>query len=319
MITGASGFVGANLSAKLLSLGALVTTYQRDLTMPNSISYLGVEGRVNSIAGEITDLENLERTLAENAIDSVFHLAAQSLVGPANISPLETFETNIRGTYTVLEAARRSPTVERIVVASSDKAYGSHDMLPFREDFALNGMFPYDVSKACGDLLAQSFSHSFQLPVAIARVSNTYGAGDLNFSRIIPGTIKAVLSGTSPIIRSNGTPVREFIHVNDVIDGYLLLAVEISRSRGHAFNFATNDPVNILDLTNKIIEISGNGGRITPEIASETRQEYEIDAKYLSEEKMLDRFGWRPSIKLDDGLAMTIDWYRHNLSRLNIT
>ena len=314
LVTGATGFVGANVVRRLLVEGAKVVCFQRDTIEPNTLDIFRLRTRVEMVNGSIDDIDMLESTLATHRIEAIFHLAAQALVGSANRSPLSTFETNIRGTYVLLEAARRSETVGRVVVASSDKAYGSHENLPYREDFALNGLFPYDVSKACTDLLAQSFAHSYQLPVTIARSANTYGAGDLNFSRIIPGTIKSVLANQSPVIRSTGTPVREFIHVDDVVDAYLLLAEKIDDSRGHAFNFGSTSRIRILDLVERIIQIAGKEQILQPNVVSETKMEFEIDAKYLSEEKIFDRFGWHAKIGIDDGLRRTIEWYREYLT-----
>ena len=314
LVTGATGFVGANIVKRLLDEGARVYCLQRDTFQPNTLDIFGLRDQVEIVTGSIEDLELIQSTIEKRRIKSIFHLAAQPLVGSANISPLSTFDTNIRGTYVLLEAARRSGVVERIVVASSDKAYGSHENLPYREEFALNGLFPYDVSKACTDLLAQSFAHSYQLPVTIARSANTYGAGDLNFSRIIPGTIMSVLKNESPVIRSTGTPIREFIHIDDVVSAYLVLAEQIEASRGHAFNFGSTSRLRVIDLVEKIIDISGKNDSLKPTVVSETKMEFEIDSKYLSEEKIYDAFGWHADVSIDDGLRLTIDWYRDYLS-----
>ena len=210
-VTGATGFVGANLAAELVAHGANVVCLQRDEVQPNSLDLLGLRDKVTVANGSVDDLPLMSRILNEYEVDAVFHLAAQALVGAANRSPVSTFESNIRGTYLLLEACRNSSTVKRVVVASSDKAYGSHSDLPYSEDFKLNALFPYDVSKACTDLISQSFAHTFDLPVAVTRSANIYGPADANLSRIIPGTILSVLNGERPIIRSDGTPVRDFI------------------------------------------------------------------------------------------------------------
>lgn len=313
LVTGATGFVGANIVKRLIDLGAKVCCLQRGSFQPNTLDIFGLRERVDVVTGSIDDLATIEDILDKYEVESIFHLAAQALVGSANRSPLSTFETNIRGTYILLEAARTSEKVGRIVIASSDKVYGSHENLPYREDFALNGLFPYDVSKACTDLLAQSFAHSYQLPVTIARSPNTYGPGDLNFSRVIPGTILSVLKDEAPVIRSTGTPIREFIHIDDVANAYLMLAERIDESRGHAFNFGSKSRIKIIDLVEKIIKLAGKSNELEPNVVSEMKAEFEIDAKYLSEEKIYDAFGWQADIGIDEGLAQTIKWYRDYL------
>ena len=315
LVTGATGFIGANIVKRLIDEGARVCCFQRDIVHPNTLDIFGLREKVEIVHGSIEDIGVLRLTLEKFEIESIFHLAAQALVGSANISPLSTFDTNIRGTYTLLEAARCNPQVGRVVVASSDKVYGSHENLPYREEFALNGLFPYDVSKACTDLLAQSFAHSYQLPVTIARSANTYGAGDLNFSRIVPGTILSVLENKSPTIRSTGAPVREFIYVEDVVNAYLMLAERINESRGHAFNLGSTSRLRIIDLVEKIIKIAGKSDVLKPQVVSETKMEFAIDAKYLSEEKIYDRFGWHAEIDIDIGLRETIAWYRDYVGR----
>ena len=223
-VTGATGFVGSYVARMLVEQGARVVCLQRDEVRANSLDVFDLRRRVTVVNGTIEDHSLMERILAEYEIEAVFHLAAQAIVGAANRSPLSTFEANIRGTYFLMEACRRSETVKRVVVASSDKAYGSHDDLPYEEHYPLLGLFPYDASKACKDILARSFAHTYGTPVTVSRFANIYGPGDMNLSRIIPGTILAVLRGEAPIIRSDGTPVREFVHADDVARGYLLLA-----------------------------------------------------------------------------------------------
>ena len=315
-VTGATGFVGANLTAKLVASGSRLVCLQRDAVQPNSLETLGVSSSVTLVPGSVDDLLAMERILNEYEIDTVFHLAAQAIVGAANRSPISTFESNIRGTYMLLEACRRIEAVKRIVVASSDKAYGSHDVLPYREDFALNASFPYDVSKTCTDLISQSFAKTFDLPVSITRSANIYGPGDLNLSRIIPGTIVSVLRNEPPIIRSDGTPVREFVHVDDVARGYMTLAEKIESSAGKAYNFGSNEPVQMLDLVNRIIKAGGKKATLEPVIMLKDKIEREIDAQYLSADRMNVEMDWRAEIDLDAGLASTIEWYRANLSKL---
>lgn len=315
-VTGATGFVGAHIVRHLTEKGAKVICLQRDAVRTNSLDILGLRSKVTVINGSLEDFSLMERILNEYEIDAVFHLAAQALVGAANRSPLSTFETNIRGTYLLLEACRRSETVKRIVVASSDKAYGSHDLLPYREDFPLHGRFPYDVSKTCTDLISQSFAHSYKLPVAVTRSANIYGAGDMNLSRIIPGTIISILKGENPIIRSDGTPIREFIHVDDVACGYLLLAEKIEEASGEAFNFGTNEPVQMLDLVNKILSVMDKTETLPPQIMLKTKIEREIDAQYLSAEKIEERFGWKAEIDLESGLRQTVEWYQRHFQQI---
>ncbi|HLA94853.1 MAG TPA: NAD-dependent epimerase/dehydratase family protein [Pyrinomonadaceae bacterium] len=315
-VTGATGFVGANLTAKLVASGSRLVCLQRDAVQPNSLETLGVSSSVTLVPGSVDDLLAMERILNEYEIDTVFHLAAQAIVGAANRSPISTFESNIRGTYMLLEACRRIEAVKRIVVASSDKAYGSHDVLPYREDFALNASFPYDVSKTCTDLISQSFAKTFDLPVSITRSANIYGPGDLNLSRIIPGTIVSVLRNEPPIIRSDGTPVREFVHVDDVARGYMTLAEKIESSAGKAYNFGSNEPVQMLDLVNRIIKAGGKKATLEPVIMLKDKIEREIDAQYLSADRMNVEMDWRAEIDLDARLASTIEWYQANLSKL---
>ena len=315
-VTGATGFLGANLVTRLVKEQAAVVCLQRDAVQPNSFDLFGLRDKVTVVHGDVQDLSLLQRILNEYEIDSVFHLAAQAIVGAANRSPISTFETNVRGTYMLLEACRLSPSVKRVVVASSDKAYGSTTTLPYREDFPLQGTFPYDVSKSCTDLLARSYALTYDLPVVVTRSANIYGPGDINLSRIIPGTIVAVLKNESPIIRSDGTPLREFIFVDDVVSAYLTLAENISRAKGEAFNIGSDRPVQILELTNRIIDLAGSNGDIEPTIMLKSKIEHEIDAQYLSADKIHSLLDWRAEIDLDAGLNISIVWYRDNLARL---
>ncbi len=311
-VTGATGFIGANLVAKLFETGANVICLQRDFVRPNSLDILNLRDKVTIIDGSVENLEVISRILNEFEIDTVFHLAAQALVGVANRSPLSTFESNIRGTYILLEACRLNKIVKRIVVASSDKAYGSHDELPYQENFALHGLYPYDVSKTCTDLIAQSFAHSYDLPLTIVRSANVYGIADLNLSRIIPGTITSVLNNVNPVIRSDGTPIREFIFTEDVVDGYLVLAEKIEKARGEAFNFGTDKPIQMLELVKLILNLMNKSNALSPDILLTGKIKNEIDAQYLSSEKINQTFGWKPKIALETGLRKTIEWYRSN-------
>lgn len=313
-VTGGAGFVGANLVSRLLSEGVSVIVLERDRTSPNSLDVLGLRDRVNVITGSVDDLDLMERVLNEYQPGHVFHLAAQALVNAANRSPIATFEANIRGTYMLLEACRRTVPHPTVVVASSDKAYGSHATLPYSEDFPLQGIFPYDVSKSCTDLLSRSYALTYDMPIAVTRSANIYGPGDVNLSRIIPGTIISVLKGERPIIRSDGTPIREFIYVDDVADGYLTVAANADQTKGEQFNFGSDEPVQILELVTRLIEAAGKTGEIMPDILLSTKIEREIDAQYLSGEKMRTRLDWAPKIGLDEGLRRSIAWYKENSS-----
>jgi len=315
-VTGATGFLGANLVTRLVKEQAAVVCLQRDAVQPNSFDLFGLRDKVTVVNGDVQDLSLLQRILNEYEIDSVFHLAAQAIVGAANRSPISTFETNVRGTYMLLEACRLSPSVKRVVVASSDKAYGSNTTLPYREDLPLQGTFPYDVSKSCTDLLARSYALTYDLPVVVTRSANIYGPGDINLSRIIPGTIVAVLKNESPIIRSDGTPLREFIFVDDVVSAYVRLAENIDKAKGEAFNVGSDQPVQILELTNRIIDLAGSNGDIEPTIMLKSKIEHEIDAQYLSADKIHSLLDWRAEVDLDTGLNISIAWYRDNLARL---
>ena len=315
-VTGASGFVGSNLTKFLLDYGADVVCLERDENNPNSLDVLDLRDRVTTVRGDLQDLELMRRVLNEYEIDAVFHLAAQAIVGAANRSPISTFESNIRGTYMLLEACRLSGTVKRIVVASSDKAYGSNPELPYREEMPLQGVFPYDVSKSCTDLLARSFAVTYEMPVVITRSANIYGPADLNLSRIIPGTIVSVLRNEDPVVRSDGTPRREFVHTDDVCAAYLLLAEKIDGLRGEAFNIGTNESVGILDLTNSIIDLAGASGRLKPNVLLKGKIRHEIDIQYLSADKIRERVGWASNVSLQNGLQRTIEWYTQNIERL---
>jgi len=315
LITGGSGFVGANLTAKLLALGASVVVLERDRLSPNSLDIFGIRDKTTLVTGTVEDIELCERLLNEYQPKFIFHLAAQALVGAANRSPLSTFEANIRGTYVLLEACRRYGQAQAVVVASSDKAYGIHTELPYKEDFELKGQFPYDVSKTCTDLLSRSFAAAFDLPVSVSRSANIYGPGDVNLSRIIPGTIVSILKGDRPVVRSDGTPVREFIYVDDVVDGYLTLAENIDISRGEAFNFGTDEPIKIVDLVRMMLTLAGRTD-LEPDILLKTKIAGEIDAQYLSGEKMAETFAWKPTRSLENGIKESIQWYRDHLESL---
>lgn len=315
LVTGCTGFLGYWLTEALLRRKARVVGYIRD-SVPYSPFFLeGLENQVTSVHGSVEDAPTLQRAIHEYEIDTVFHLAAQAIVGVANRSPVGTFEANIRGTWTVLEACRSSPLVTRVVVASSDKAYGDHDQLPYTEDFALQGRHPYDVSKSCADLISAAYFHTYGTPVCITRCGNLFGPGDLNFSRIVPGTIRSVIMGDAPIIRSDGSPIRDYVHVHDIREGYLLLAesMEDKSLHGRAFNFGTGEPKSVLDLTRLILRAAGRAD-LQPRILNEAKGE--IRHQYLSSQLAHSRLGWKPGAPVAERLEQTFRWYRDYLARL---
>ncbi|MDQ3087558.1 MAG: GDP-mannose 4,6-dehydratase, partial [Acidobacteriota bacterium] len=265
--------------------------------------------KVKVVRGDVREQEILERALGEYEIDTVIHLAAQTIVGIANRNPISTFETNIQGTWTLLEACRRSPLVKQIVVASSDKAYGDQEILPYNEDTPLQGTHPYDVSKSCSDLIAYTYAKTYNLPVVITRCGNFYGGGDLNWNRLVPGTIRSILRGQRPIIRSDGTFIRDYFYVEDGAAVYLLLAEKLAENRGligEAFNFSNEIQVTVLDLTDKILALMDSN--LKPDILSQAQNE--ILHQYLSAEKARKMLDWSPLFSLDEGLEKTIAWYK---------
>jgi CDP-glucose 4,6-dehydratase len=312
-VTGCTGILGSWLTRELVRRGANVVGLVRD-RVPRSLILNSAEwNAVTAVHGAVEDLELVERALNEYEIETVFHLAAQTIVGTANRSPLSTFESNIKGTWVLLEAARRTRTVKRVVVASSDKAYGEHERLPYDETFALQGRHPYDASKSCADLLAQSYHATWELPVAITRCGNLYGGGDLNWNRIVPGTIKSLLRRERPVIRSDGTYVRDYFYVMDAVYAYLALAerMEDPKLWGEAFNFSNELQITVLELVRVLRELMRSTD-IEPAILGEARAE--IPHQYLSAEKARRVLGWRPAYDLERGLRETIEWYREFLS-----
>ncbi|GLC26695.1 NAD-dependent epimerase/dehydratase family protein [Roseisolibacter agri] len=309
LVTGATGLLGGWLVRALVDAGADVVCLVRDWVPASAVLGGDLAHRVRVVRGEIQDQALVERTLGEYEIDCVFHLAAQTVVGTANRNPVSTFDSNVRGTWTVLEACRRSPLVRAVVFASSDKAYGAHDTLPYAEDAALQGRHPYDVSKSCADLIAQSYAATYGTPVAITRCGNFYGGGDLNWNRLVPGTVRSVLRGERPVIRSDGTLVRDYFYVEDGVAAYLELA-EALRARpelaGEAFNFSNELQVTVLDMTRRILEALGSD--LEPDVRDEAR--HEIPHQWLSAEKARRVLGWRPHYTLDEGMARTVAWYR---------
>jgi CDP-glucose 4,6-dehydratase len=312
LITGAGGFVGSWLAENLVAGGAAVVCMLRDKPRLSALAALGIADRVDIIWGDVTDFGVVERVINEYGVRLCYHLAAQPIVGVAHRSPLATFDTNIRGTWNLLEACRRSGHVEAVVVASSDKAYGDHYRLPYTEEFTLNGLYPYDASKACADALARCYHHTYGLPVVVSRMANIYGGGDFNFSRLIPGTIRSVLAGKDPSMRSDGTPERDYIFIEDAVRGYVSLAEKITSDAsiaGQAFNFGTGAAIRAADLVESIIRLSGAAG-LRPRPAPSARLQGEIDRQSLDASKAARILGWRPAVGLEEGLARTIAWYR---------
>ena len=308
-VTGATGLVGGWLVRRLLDLDADVVCLVRDWVPQSELVHSRLIERVKVVRGDVRDQALLELVLGEYEIDTVIHLAAQTIVGIANRNPVSTFETNIGGTWSLLEACRRSPTVRQIVLASSDKAYGEHEKLPYNEDAPLQGRHPYDVSKSCADLIAQAYATTFGLPVAITRCGNFYGGGDLNWNRIVPGTIRSVLRGRRPIIRSDGHYVRDYFYVEDAAAAYTLLAEELAQDpslRGQAFNFSNETPLTVLELVEHILALLGSD--LEPDVRNEAINE--IRYQYLSAARARRMLGWRPLFALEEGLQRTIDWYR---------
>ena len=312
-ITGATGLVGGWLVKSLVAAGADVVCLVRDWVPDCELVRSGHLDKVKVVRGDITDQELLERALGEHEIDTVIHLAAQTIVGIANRNPVSTFEANIAGTWRLLEACRRSPRVKQIVIASSDKAYGDQETLPYDETTPLQGQHPYDVSKSCADLISYTYAKSYDLPVTITRCGNFYGGGDLNWNRIVPGTVRSILRGQAPVIRSDGSFIRDYFYVEDGAAAYMLLAESMAKDpslRGEAFNFSNELQVTVLDLTHKILGLMGSD--LTPEVRNEASNE--IKHQYLSAAKARRMLDWEPLFTLDGGLEKTIRWYTEFLT-----
>ena len=311
-VTGASGLLGSWLVRRLLKSGADVVCLVRDWVPQSELVRGALLDRVKVVRGDVRDQESVERALGEYEIDTVIHLAAQTIVGIANRNPISTFESNVAGTWTLLEACRRSPLVKQVVVASSDKAYGHHEQLPYNEDAPLLGRHPYDVSKSCADLIAQAYAVTYDLPVAITRCGNLYGGGDLNWNRIVPGTIRSILRDQRPVIRSDGKFVRDYFYADDGAAANMLLAERLAADpslKGQAFNFSNETQVTVLELVQRILKLMDSN--LEPEILNEAVNE--IREQYLNAEKARHVLGWRPLFTLDEGLRATIEWYREFL------
>jgi len=308
LITGATGLVGSCLTRLLAEEGADVVCLVRDRVPQSELVRTRLIDQLKVVDGHICNQALLERVLGEYEIDTVIHLAAQAIVGIANRNPVSTFEANIQGTWSLLEACRRSPNVKQIVIASSDKAYGDQENLPYNEGMPLQGGHPYDVSKSCADLIASAYAHSYELPVVITRCGNFYGGGDLNWNRIVPGTIRSVLRGERPIIRSDGNYTRDYLYVDDGARAYMLLAERMALDpnlRGEAFNISNEQPITVIELVRTILSIIGSS--LEPDVRNEATNE--IRLQYLNASKAKERLNWKPMFDLDTGLRKTVAWY----------
>ena len=312
LVTGCTGLLGSWMTQELVERGAKVVGLVRDWIPQSRLFSEGLSQKITTVYGRVEELATLERTINEYEIDTVFHLAAQTIVGVANREPLATFETNIKGTWNLLEACRRVGGVTRIVVASSDKAYGDQEILPYDETTPLQGEHPYDVSKSCADLLCRTYYNSYQLPVCVTRCGNFYGGGDLNFNRIVPDTIRSALREKPVAIRSDGSYIRDYFYVKDGVLAYLHLAEQMDRTEvlGEAFNFSNELQITVIDLVRKILQLMGKND-LEPIILNQAQNE--IKHQYLSAEKARLMLNWQPKYELDEALRETIDWYREFL------
>ena len=311
LVTGGRGFVGAWLCRALLERGTDVISFDRrsPREKPSTLAMLGIEADVVEQEGDLLELELLGQTIADHEIDTVFHLAAETIVGTVQQDPVGAFNTNVRGTWNLLQAALGAG-VERFVFASSDKAYGAHDTLPYEESFALQPTAPYEASKAAADLIARSYWPSYGLPVAVTRFANIYGGGDLNFSRLVPETVCGAIDGRAPVLRSDGSPVRDLLYVEDAAAAYLAIADGLGRDevRGEAFNAGGERPYSVLEIVETITRIAGTG--VEPDIQGTGNPAGEIDKQYVDATKLRDLCGWEPAVSLPEGVERTIAWYR---------
>jgi CDP-glucose 4,6-dehydratase len=313
-VTGCTGLLGSWLTLDLVEAGAQVVGLVRDGVPRSNFMRLGLGERIVTVRGEVENAPLLERIVNEYEVEVVFHLAAQTIVTTANANPMSTYDTNVRGTWNLLEACRRHTRLRAVVIASSDKAYGAQPELPYHEDAPLAGRHPYDASKSCADLLARTYWETYRVPVAVTRCGNLYGGGDLNFSRLVPGTIRAAHHGEPPVIRSDGTPLRDYFYARDAARAYLALAeaVRAGECHGEAFNFSYGQAITVLDMTRKVLALAGRPD-LRPRIVNEASGE--ILHQYLSAAKARARLGWQPHWTVDEGLRETITWYREWFAR----
>lgn len=312
-VTGATGLLGSHLTHALVERGANVVALVRDAVAQSHFHRLRLGDKVTIVHGALEDYPLLERALNEHEIETVFHCAAQAIVGTANRNPLSTWETNVRGTYNLLEACRRNAKlVGRVVVASSDKAYGDQPVLPYTEESPLEGRFPYDASKSITDLITRSYFETYAVPACTTRCGNLFGPGDLNWNRIVPGTIRSALRGERPIIRSDGSFIRDYVFVGDAVDAYLRTAESIGRGdvTGEAFNFSDNKPMSVLEICAAVLAAAGRTD-LAPNVLNHAS--HEIKAQFLDSTRARTRLGWAPKFGVTDGLAQTVGWYREHL------
>lgn len=312
-VTGVTGFVGSNLAARLVKEGAQVIGLVRDDVSGSNYEKSGLSRTITTVHGDLEDLHCIERVLNEYSVQDIYHLGAQTIVGTANRSPLSTFRSNILGTVNLLEAARGKSCIESIIVASSDKAYGTHKKLPYKETYPLLPQYPYDTSKACADLIAMSYFNTYSLPIVITRFANIYGPGDMNFSRIIPDALQHILKGEAPIIRSDGTPERDYLYVDDVVDLYLLLGQSISKIKGEVFNAGHNRPYSVNHVIKTLLKVAKQQD-LKPVILGKGSLKGEIDRQWLDGSKVKKILGWSPRVNLESGLKKTLNWYRTHAS-----
>lgn len=317
LFTGAQGFIGSWVAERLLDEGAEVLVLDRPAADPSRFRLRGLHERCSAVTADLLDVEALRAAIEDRGVEVVFHLAAAALVGSAAASPLETFEVNVRGTWSLLEACRTADEQPRaIVVASTDKAYGAHEELPYREDHALRPQYPYDSSKACADIVARSYAHTFGLPVAVTRFGNVFGGGDFNFSRVIPGTVRSLLVGERPVIRSSGLLERDYLYAEDAASAYLAVAESLDRPelRGRAWNASIGKPVSVIELVRKLIAISG--AEVEPDVRGQGTPHGELTRQWLDSSAIGEQLGWTPRWDLRGGLQETFSWYERELQRV---
>jgi CDP-glucose 4,6-dehydratase len=317
LVTGATGMVGSWLTRWLVEAGAYTVALVADMNPQSELVRSGFINRINVTNGRLESYDDVERTINNHEVDTVFHLGAQPIVGAAHRSPRHTFESNIQGTWNVLDACRvLAPLVKRVVVASSDKAYGAQPNLPYTEDMSMNGDHPYEVSKSCTDLLSVTYARTYGLPVSIARCGNIYGGGDLNWNRIVPGTFRSLLLGEQPVLRSDGTFVRDYLHVDDIVSAYLLLGEHTDRPDfiGQSFNFSDESPLTVMDIYKVICSAAGKP-ETQPKVLNAAVGE--IRDQYLDSTKAHELLGWHAIVSLEDGLEKSFGWYADLLSGAN--
>lgn len=315
LITGINGFVASNLAKNLVGKGANVVGMLKDISTFNALEELGIEDKVNVTFGDITDAHAVRRTVNKYEVDACFHLAAMSTVRICSRDPIVAFRTNVEGTWNVLEACRNAKTVKAVVVASTDKCYGNPERLPYKEGDVLNGLATYDATKACTDIVARSYAYNYNMPISVTRCCNIYGPGDLNLSRIIPNTIRRVVSGSPAMLWSDSAAmIREFIYIDDVVDAYMKLAEHIDLTKGRSFNVGTLEHIKVGDFVKKIYKCLGKEPDI--EIRDREAEFKEIPEQYLDSTLVKETTGWEPKYDLDSGLQKTVDWYANFFKNL---